>query len=122
MSPQQAPAPDPEPAFQHLLAEFHGVPAAQLGDPMLLSGLLLAAATSAGLGASEVPTVRVLPSGLTVLLLQERAHIMVHTVPERALLLVDILAPAARDSRKALDVFARRLTARRIVNEVRARG
>lgn len=109
-------------AFQHLLAEFHGVQAEQLGDPKLLSGLLLAAAGAAGLGAAEVPTVRVLPTGLTVVLLQERAHMVVHTVPERELLLLDILAPAARDSRKALDVFARRLPARKIVHEVRARG
>jgi S-adenosylmethionine/arginine decarboxylase-like enzyme len=109
--------------FRHLLAEFEGIPKEQLGDPTLLSGLVLAAATAAGLGASEVPVVRMLPAGgMTVLLLQEHAHMIVHTVPERALLLLDVLAPAARDSHKALDVFARRLTAREIRNEVHDRG
>jgi S-adenosylmethionine/arginine decarboxylase-like enzyme len=90
---------------------------------MLLSGLVIAAATAGGLGAAELPMVRVLPGGgLTVVLLQEHCHTILHTLPARELLLVDILAPAARDSQKALDVFARRLTASRIDSEVHVRG
>jgi S-adenosylmethionine decarboxylase len=121
---RERPAPDrPAPGFTHLVADFHGVAPAQLRDGALLSGLLIAAAGAAGFTAIAAPLVRHLPhDGVAALLLLDTCHMSVHTVPERELLLLDVLAPAAHDARKALDVFTRRLPAREIHSDTRARG
>jgi S-adenosylmethionine/arginine decarboxylase-like enzyme len=109
--------------YVHLIADFLGVPAAQLGDNALVSGLLIAAAGAAGVNASEMPTLRIRHSGgLTAALLQDECHITVHSFPERELLLVDVLVPRGVDGALALDVFARRLTAREIKRDSRERG
>lgn len=109
--------------FTHLVADFLGVPPGQLGDSALISGLLIAAAGAAGFTSIGGPLVKHLPhGGLTGLLLLEGCHMTVHTFPDRALLLFDVLSVATHDSRKAFDVFARRLTATEIRSEVRARG
>ncbi|MGH7664925.1 MAG: S-adenosylmethionine decarboxylase [Gemmatimonadaceae bacterium] len=111
------------PGFTHLIADFVGVPDAQLRDGALISGLLIAAAGAAGFTTSGPPILRLLPhGGLTGLLLIEGCHITAHTFPDRALLLLDVLAVATHNGQKALDVFARRLTAREIRSDVRARG
>lgn len=123
-------------AFTHLLADFAGVPAAQLTDRALVGGLLVAAAGAAGLsavagggGASGdggpfgAPFVRTLPSGgIAAALLLGSCHIIVHTRPDEGVLLLDVLAPRAGDPRKAADVFARRLAARSVHAEEHARG
>jgi S-adenosylmethionine/arginine decarboxylase-like enzyme len=109
--------------FSHLIADFVGVPPAQLRDGTLLSGLLIAAASAAGLSIVGTPVVRRLPTGgVAALLLLEGCHIAVHTVPAGELLLLDVLALTTHDVGKALDVFARRVGAREIRSEVRARG
>jgi S-adenosylmethionine/arginine decarboxylase-like enzyme len=113
----------PPSPFTHLLADFLGVPAAQLRDGALLGGLLVAAAGAAGLTAHGAPVMRTLPhDGVAGLFLLEGCHIAVHTFPAEELLLLDVLARATRDAQKAVDVFARRLTARAIHAETRARG
>lgn len=109
--------------FAHVVADFVGVPASQLGDTSLLGGLLIAAASAAGFSVVGAPIVRQLPhGGLTGILLLEGCHIAVHTFPARGLLLLDVLAPETLDGGKALDVFARRITAREIRSDVRGRG
>lgn len=113
----------PEGSFSHLVADFVGVPAAQLGDSSLLSGLLIAAAGAAGFSAVGAPIVRQLPNdGVAGLILLDGCHMSVHAFPERGLLLLDVLSLATHDARKALDVFARRLPARVIRTDQRARG
>lgn len=108
--------------FAHLAADFVGVPAEQLGDASLLSGLLIAAAGAAGFGAIGMPIVHTRPDGETVaVLLLEGAHMVVHALPARELLLLDIVAASSYDSRKALDVFARRLAARSVRSDCRPR-
>ena len=115
--------PEPAAGFTHLIADFHGVAPAQLRDGALLSGLLIAAAGAAGFSAMGAPLVRHLPhDGVAALLLLDTCHMSVHTVPERELLLLDVLAPASHEARKALDVFTRRLPAREIHADTRARG
>ena len=110
-------------AYQHLHADFVGVPPAQLGDVDLLSGLLIAAAGAAGLTAVGAPAVRRLPDGgVAGVLLLECCHIAVHAVPARQLLLLDVLVLATQDARKALDVFARRLGPRDVRSDTRGRG
>lgn len=111
------------PGFNHLFADFIGVPPSQLRDTALIQGLLIASAGAAGLTAIGAPMVRQLPNdGLAGLLLLEGCHVAVHTFPERELLMLDILSLATHDGRKALDVFARRLAAREIRSETRSRG
>ena len=112
-----------EQGFNHLVADFLGVPSLQLKDGTLLRGLLIAAAGAAGFSSTQAPVVRQLPSdGLACLLLLDGCHISVHTFPERRLMLLDVLALATHDTRKALDVFARRMEATEIRSETRMRG
>ena len=109
--------------FTHLLADFVGVPAAQLRDPATLSGMLVAAAGAAGFASLGAPVIRQLPqSGCAGLLPLDGGHIALHGFPDRELLLLDVLASAERDVRKAADVFARRLAPAEMRVEVRARG
>jgi len=107
-----APAPAP---FTHLLADFAGVPAAKLTDRALVGGLVIAAASAAGLsaggGGDGAPLVRTLPhGGVTAGLLLDGCQILVHTLPAEGLLLLDVLVRGARSAAdRAADVFARRL-------------
>jgi len=110
-------------ALTHLTAELFGAPAEQLRDTALLSGLLIAAASAAGLSPVGAPLVRRLPSdGVTGIILVDGCHMLLHTYPDRELLLLDVLAPATNDGRRALDVFARRLTPREVHSDQRERG
>jgi S-adenosylmethionine/arginine decarboxylase-like enzyme len=110
-------------AFTHVAADLIGVDEAQLRDVSQLSGLLIAAAGAAGYAALGAPVVKQLPAGdIAGVLLLDGCHIALHSFPERQLLLLDILAPASRDARKALDVFAKRLVPQQIRSEARPRG
>jgi S-adenosylmethionine decarboxylase len=109
--------------FASLVADFVGVPAAQLRDGARLSGLMVAAAIAAGLNASGAPLVRYHPDGgLTALVLLDGSHMSLHTFPDRGLMLLDVLVDARHDPRRALDVFVRRLEAREVRTELRDRG
>ena len=109
--------------YQHIVADFLGVPANQLGDRALISGLIVAAASAAGMNAYGMPTMRERKAGgLTAALLHDDCHITVHAVPERELLLVDVLTPRALNASRAVDVFARRLTARQVHRDARDRA
>lgn len=109
--------------FAHVTTDFTGVSAAKLADQSLISGLVIAAASAAGLSAAGSPVVRALPENIVAgLLMIDGCHIVAHAFPQRELLLLDILAMTQHDPQKAVDVFARRLGAREIRSEVRARG
>ena len=109
--------------FTHLVADFVGVPAHQLRDTTMLTGLLIAAAGAAGFSAVGAPIVRQLPhDGVAGLFLLDGCQMSVHAFPERELLLLDVLTAATFDGRKALDVFARRLVAREVRTERMSRG
>lgn len=104
------------PSFTHLLADFAGVPVAKLTDRALVGGLVIAAASAAGLSAGGAgrdggPLVRTLPhGGVTAALLLDGCHILVHTLPDDGLLLLDVLVRGTRSAAdRAADVFARRL-------------
>lgn len=78
----------------------------------LLTGLLVAAASAAGLAAADAPLVRALPSdGVIGFFPLDASHIAVHTFPARGVVLLDVLAPTADDGRRAIEVFVRRLAA-----------
>jgi S-adenosylmethionine/arginine decarboxylase-like enzyme len=107
----------------HLTADFHGVSSEQLRDAALLGGLLIAAASAAGFSTIGVPNVRKQPGdGVSAILLMPTAHIALHSMPNEGTLLFDIVGPASHDFRRALDVFARRLSARDIKSDLRGRG
>lgn len=112
----------PDKSHAHLTAELSGVAAEQLRDAALLGGLLIAAASAAGLSPMGIPTVRESADGVSAMLLLERAHIAIHTLPERQTLLFDAVAPASHDFRKGLEVFTRRLAARDVKTDSRGRG
>ena len=106
-----------------LAAEFSGVPVEQLTDAALLSGLLIAAANAAGLSPVGVPTVRDFGAhGVSAMVLMTGAHLTLHAFPKQQTLLLDAVGPASHDFRKAVDVFARRLSARDIKSDIRGRG
>jgi S-adenosylmethionine/arginine decarboxylase-like enzyme len=110
-------------SYSHLTAEFAGVAAEQLRDTTMLGGLLIAAASAGGFSPIGVPVVKAKPGGsVSAVLLLEGAHLTIHTLPDRQTLLFDLVAPASHDFRKVLDVFARRLPAREIKQDTRARG
>jgi hypothetical protein len=50
------------------------------------------------------------------------SHVETHDSPVQRTLHFDLVAPASHDFRKALDVFARRLTARDIKSDTRGGG
>ena len=99
------------------------MPVQQLEDTALLGGLLVAAASAAGLGGGHPPDLRARgDGGISAVLLLDGAHIVIHAFPSRRVLLFDVLSPTSHDFRKALDVFARRLTAREVTSDTRTRG
>ena len=110
-------------AIAQLAADFSGVPAEQLRDAALLSGLLIAAANAAGFSPVGVPTVRThAGDGVSAMLLMAGSHLTLHAFPKGETLLLDVVGPASHDFRKAVDVFARRLSARDIKSDIRGRG
>jgi S-adenosylmethionine/arginine decarboxylase-like enzyme len=110
-------------AHAHLAADFVGVPSEQLENADLLGGLLVAAAGAAGLASANPPTIREWGHGIiSGALVLDEAHIIIHAFAQRRLLLFDVVAPTSHDFRKALDVFARRLTASEIHSDTRPRG
>ncbi len=111
------------PVLNHLTADFMGVPAEQLRDSGMLSGLLIAAAGAAGITTRGAPRMQTMPDEhISGWLQLEDCHIAVHAFPERELLLLDVLSAATHDVSKAMAVFARRLLAREVRSEQRQRG
>ena len=109
--------------FTHITADLTGVAAPSLRDATALTGLLIAAAGAAGFATIGAPVVRQLPDGVvTAVLILDAGYITLRTLPDREMLLLDILASATRDSQKALDVFTRRLAPKKLRSETRTRG
>lgn len=107
----------------HLTADLSGVGSGALRDAPLLSGLLIAAAGAAGINAAGAPLVRSAPAGaVSAVLLLDPCHVSIHSLPDRGLALVDILARDPAGAAKALDVFVRRLGPASVTSDVRQRG
>lgn len=110
-------------SLAHVSADLAGVASGPLRDASLLSGLLIAAAGAAGLNPSGAPHVRIAPDGgVSAVLFLDPCHASVHSLPDRGLALVDILARSAGDAAKALDVFVRRLVPTGVTSDSRMRG
>jgi S-adenosylmethionine decarboxylase len=109
--------------FAHVIADLGGVGSGALRDAALLSGLLIAAAGAAGLNAVGAPIVRTAPAGgVSAVLLLDPCHVSIHSLPDRGLALVDVLAPDVTLATKALDVFVRRLAPTAVTSDTRIRG
>jgi S-adenosylmethionine decarboxylase len=107
----------------HVSADLSGVGSGSLRDAALLSGLLIAAAGAAGLNAAGAPIVRTAPTGgISAVLLLDPCHVSIHSLPDRGLALVDVLAPDVALASKALDVFVRRLVPATVTSDTRMRG
>lgn len=107
----------------HVTADMAGIGSGPLRDASLLSGLLIAAASAAGLNPQGAPQVRVAPAGgVSALLFLDPCHVSIHSLPDRGLALVDILTRDAAGAAKALDVFVRRLAPSAVTSDARARG
>jgi S-adenosylmethionine/arginine decarboxylase-like enzyme len=111
--------------FTHLLADFAGLSAARLTDATLVGGLVVAAASAAGMtAAGGAPLLRTLPhGGVTAVLFSDGCHLLVHTLPADGLLFLDVLVRGARPAAdRAAAVFARRLGAPPVRAAAHARG
>lgn len=95
----------------HRAARLCGVAPERLQDVDGLAALLIAAAGSLGLSGYGPPVQRQGPREIVVAHLCHRGHIVLHTVPDEGLCLVDLLTPGTAPADRALDVIARRLGA-----------
>ena len=110
-------------SLTHVSADLKGVGSGALRDAPLLSGLLIAAAGAAGLNAAGAPVVRTAPSGgISAILFLDPCHVSIHSLPQRGIALVDVLARDPQGAAKALDVFVRRLAPADVTSENRTRG
>lgn len=108
-----------------MTADFTGVSPALLRDRAVIAGLLVAAASAAGLSTAAPPVVRAHGNdGVTAALWLGGGigHAIAHTAPERGLLLLELLVPASVDSERAIDVFVRRLDAKNVRRARSLRG
>ena len=113
---------EPE-SLAHVSADLAGVGSGALRDAALLSGLLIAAAGAAGLNAAGAPHVHTSAGGaVSAVLLLEPCHVSIHSLPNRGLALVDVIAPDDAGAAKALDVFVRRLAPTGVASHTRKRG
>ncbi len=110
-------------AFTHLTADLSGVRDEQLRDLPLITGLLIAAVGGAGLSSLAPPALHERPrGGMTAVLLLEPGHLIVHALPDRSRLILDMLTLSTQEPLKALEVFTRRLAPRDVRTELRAIG
>ncbi|HEX7122978.1 MAG TPA: S-adenosylmethionine decarboxylase [Gemmatimonadaceae bacterium] len=111
------------PAVVHLTADLLGVSASQLADQSLICGVMVSAAGAAGMTATGSPVVLRHPdTGLSVILPVDGCHMSIHTMPDRELAILDVLASPGHDTQRALDVVTRRIVARTVRTERRTRG
>ena len=104
------------------MADFTGVPVEQASDTAFLTGLLIAAAGAAGYPTTGAPVARHGGGAHSIVLFLDGCHLSVHAHPGRGLVLVDILADARIDPKKALTVFTRKLRASAVHTQDLARA
>ncbi|HLV25879.1 MAG TPA: S-adenosylmethionine decarboxylase [Gemmatimonadales bacterium] len=107
----------------HTTADLHGIAGTQLRDSSLLSGLLIAASGAAGLSAVAAPAARQLPDeGIAAWMPLDSGWVAFRSFPDHELLVLDVVAPTTGETRKAVEVFARRLAARDVHTGSQPRG
>ncbi|MEP6571677.1 MAG: S-adenosylmethionine decarboxylase [Gemmatimonadota bacterium] len=95
--------------FTHSLAELTGITSARLADEASLSAVTIAAASAVGLSAYGPPTVHSGPGGVAIGLLCRAGHIVLHSLPDDGVCLVDIVVRSPGSAQRGVDVITRRL-------------
>ena len=111
------------PRGRHLLADFHGVPAACLGDVAAIEALLRAAAAAAGATPVAGHFHPFGPGlGVTGVLLLQESHLSIHTWPEHGFAAVDVFMCGSARPEKAVEAIAGGLAASSVEVREIARG
>jgi S-adenosylmethionine/arginine decarboxylase-like enzyme len=95
--------------FNHYLLELTSADPVRLGDPDVLSALVVAAAGAVGMPGLGPPVAREGAGEIAVALLCLEGHIVLHCVPAEGICLIDIVARAPADVSKGIEVITRRL-------------
>ena len=111
------------PRGRHLLADFHGVAAACLGDVAAIEALLRTAADAAGATPVAGHFHPFGPGlGVTGVLLLQESHISIHTWPEHGFAAVDVFMCGAARPDKAVEAISAALAAESVALREIARG
>lgn len=97
--------------FNQALLELTDLVSARLGDVDGLSSVVVAAAGAMGMSSLGPPVVRGGPGGVTVGLLCQNGHVVVHAIPDEGICLVDVVAREPADASRGAEVIARRFGA-----------
>ncbi len=93
----------------HLLAEYRGIGAALLDDPVSLEAILVAAAEAAGARVLDRRMHRFEGGGVSGFLLLAESHVSIHTWPAEGRAAVDVYTCGEARPDRAHEVFLARL-------------
>lgn len=94
--------------FNQSILELTELVSARLSDVDGLSAVVVAAAGAVGMTALGPPIVREGPRGISVAMLCQNGHVVIHAMPEEGVCLVDVVARAPADAARGAEVIARR--------------
>jgi S-adenosylmethionine/arginine decarboxylase-like enzyme len=97
--------------FNQSILELTDLVSPRLADVAGLSSVVVAAAGAVGLTSLGPPVVREGPGGISVGMLCQNGHVVIHALPEEGICLVDVVAREPADAARGADVIARRFGA-----------
>lgn len=97
--------------FTQALLELTDLVSARLADVDGLSSVVVAAAGAVGMTSLGPPMVREGPRGVSVGLLCQNGHVVIHAIPGEGVCLVDVVAREPADAARGAEVIARRFGA-----------
>ncbi|HWB39992.1 MAG TPA: S-adenosylmethionine decarboxylase [Gemmatimonadales bacterium] len=97
--------------FNQAILELTDLVSARLADVDGLSSVVVAAAGAVGLTTLGPPVVRQGPRGISVAMLCQNGHVVIHAIPEEGICLVDVVARDPADASRGSEVIARRFGA-----------
>jgi len=97
--------------FNQSTLELTDLISARLADVDGLSSVVVAAAGAVGLTALGPPVVREEARGISVGMLCENGHVVLHALPQEGICLVDVVAREPADASRGAEVIARRFGA-----------
>jgi S-adenosylmethionine/arginine decarboxylase-like enzyme len=97
--------------FNQSILELTDLVSARLADVDGLSSVVVAAAGAVGLTALGPPVVREGPRGISIGMLCQNGHVVLHTLPEEGICLVDVVAREPANALRGAEVIARRFGA-----------
>ncbi len=97
--------------FNQSILELTDLVSTKLGDVDGLASVVVAAAGAVGMTALGPPVVREGPRGISVGMLCQNGHVVIHAMPEEGICLVDVVARGPADASRGAEVIARRFGA-----------